>query len=152
MERQINNWLSTYYNKHYDIYYITQVLFIRINDFFEKNMLTLKYKKKNFRNLIVEFLFDHSSPKSKKITAKYSINIDDYSDYLSAFIGDIDDLFYEIEQFIRRSGAPILNVYRDEASGAFFDLIIDAIEIPMTRIDDNNEDSSTEYINIHDYE
>ena len=152
MERQINNWLSTYYNKHYDIYYITQVLFIRINDFFEKNMLTLKYDKKNFRNLLVEFLFDHSSPKSKKITAKYSINIDDYSDYLSVFIGDIDDLFYEIEQFIRRSGAPILNVYWDEASGAFFDLIIDAIEIPMTRIDDNNEDSSTEYINIHDYE
>ena len=68
------------------------------------------------------------------------------------FIGDIDDLFYEIEQFIRRSGAPILNVYRDEMSGAFFDLIIDAIEIPMTRIDENNEDSSTEYINIHDYE
>ena len=152
MERDINNWLSTYYNEHYDIYYITQVLFIRINDFFEKNTLTLKYDKKNFRNLLVEFLFDHSSPKSKKITAKYSIKIDDYSDYLSVFIGDIDDLFYEIEQFIRRSGAPILDVYRDEVSGAFFDLIIDAIEIPTTRVDDNNEDSSTEYINIHDYE
>jgi hypothetical protein len=143
---EIKSWLNYRYStsKYSKRLYIVENIFNYLQ--FELDKMEYKIEdKKTFYLDLIHYILKYSYL-DKKVNINIRLNVSKINDNFNEIF--IDDLFYNLENYIEDNGIQILNKYDSNKINDFYNLIMSNILIPEHEQFDEEDNSDNDFVYV----